>query len=237
MIEIGAGGGSIAHIDSMRLLKVGPTSSGSDPGPACYGFGGESPTVTDADLVLGLINAQYFLGASLSWTKVLRNRRSKKYVATPLSLSLLRAAVGIYEVVSENMASAAKVYISEKGRDPRRYAMVALGAGPVHAYRVAQLLKIKKIICPFAAGTASAFGLLTSPLAFDFVKSYVARLDQLDWSRAETIFKDMEGSGQKMLLESGIHPSRIAFTRSAEMRYADRGMRFRFPCRWEASRK
>jgi N-methylhydantoinase A len=230
MIEIGAGGGSIAHIDSMRLLKVGPTSSGSDPGPACYGFGGENPTVTDADLVLGLINAQYFLGGELKLDKGASEHAIEKYVAIPLSLSLLRAAVGIYEVVSENMASAAKVYISEKGRDPRRYALVAFGgAGPVHAYRVAQLLKIKKIICPFAAGTASAFGLLTSPLAFDFVKSYVARLDQLDWSRAETIFKDMEASGQKMLLESGIHPSRIAFTRSAEMRYVGQGHEISVP--------
>lgn len=230
MIEIGAGGGSIASIDNVGLLKVGPVSAGASPGPACYGFGGDTPTVTDADLILGYLNPHYFLGGEITLDVEAATRAIEKHVAKPLKTDVVKAAAGIFEVVSENMASAARNHISERCRDPRRYSLIAFGgAGPVHVYRVAQLLRIKKIICPFAAGTTSAFGLLVSPIAFDFVRSYVGKLDQLDWRKVEEILNDMEDRGRKMMLSAGVLPEAMTVTRSSEMRYLGQGHEIHVP--------
>ena len=166
MIEIGAGGGSIARVDSLGLLKIGPDSAGADPGPACYGLGGTAPTVTDANLLLGYLDPDYFLGGHMT-LDLEAAEAAIRGVAEPLGLSLVEAAWGIYDIVAENMASAARVHIVEKGADPRRFAMVAMGgAGPVHAAHMARKLGITEIVNPPASGAASALGFLTAPFAY-----------------------------------------------------------------------
>ena len=175
MIEIGAGGGSIAAIDEVGLLKVGPHSAGSDPGPACYGMGGNEPTVTDANLVLGYYDPGFFLGGRMS-LDLDAARRAIATVAEPLGLSAEQAAWGIHKVVVESMAAAARVHLVEKGKDPRRYAMVGFGgAGPAHAADVARVSASAKSIIPPASGAASALGFLAAPLSFELVRSLPGR--------------------------------------------------------------
>jgi len=220
MIEIGAGGGSIGHMDAMGLLKVGPQSSGASPGPACYNLGGENATVTDAALILGYLNADYFLGGEMKLDASLAREVMKKKVADPLGITIEEAAMGINQVVTENMATATRVHIAERGKDPRRYSLMAFGgAGPIHAFRIAELLKIKTIICPPAAGTASALGLLVTPIALDFARSYVSRLDSLNWDHVNTIYEEMEAEALSSLMESGASRDEIIFERTADMRY------------------
>src|SRR6185503_12552984 len=167
MIEIGAGGGSIAAIDEVGLLRVGPHSAGSDPGPACYGMGGTKPTVTDANLVLGYYDPGFFLGGRMSLDKAAAER-AVATVAEPLGLGVPEAAWGIHKVVVESMAAAARVHLVEKGKDPRRYAMVGFGgAGPAHAADVARILGVREVVIPPASGAASALGFLVAPLSFE----------------------------------------------------------------------
>jgi len=220
MIEIGAGGGSIGHLDAMGLLKVGPQSSGASPGPACYNLGGDDATVTDAALILGYLSADYFLGGEMKLDLSKSRAVMKEKIADPLGITVEEAAAGINQVVTENMATATRIHIAERGKDPRRYALMAFGgAGPVHAFRIAELLKIKTIICPPAAGTASALGLLVTPLALDFARSYVSRLDSLSWDHVNTIYKEMEVEALSSLLASGASRDEIIFERTADMRY------------------
>jgi N-methylhydantoinase A len=224
MIEIGAGGGSIAHIDTMRLLKVGPISAGASPGPACYGLGGAHPTVTDADLVLGYLDPGYFLGGKMRLDRKAAQQAINEHVANPLKLDTLTAAAGIRNVVNQNMASAAKIHFAEKGRDPRRYTLVTFGgAAPLHAYSVAKLLHIETVICPFGAGTLSAFGMLASPMAFDFGRSYAGAIDRLDWKRVKELYQEMEDEGRAMLADGGVDASAVSIVRSADMRYVGQG--------------
>src|ERR671930_621172 len=190
MIEIGAGGGSLAWIDALGLLKVGPQSAGASPGPACYGLGGGEPTVTDANLLLGYLNPDYFLGGCLAPDREAA-RHAVSRVAEPLRLSETQAAWGIFSVVNENMAAAARIHIIEKGKDPRRYAMVAFGgAGPAHASRVARILGMRRVIIPLAAGVTSALGCLAAPLAFEFVRAFPGRLDDIDWRDVAALFAE-----------------------------------------------
>ena len=220
MIEIGAGGGSIGHIDAMGLLKVGPQSSGASPGPACYNLGGDNATVTDAALILGYLNADYFLGGEMKLDASRAREVMKKKVADPLGITIEEAAMGINQVVTENMATATRIHIAERGKDPRRFSLMAFGgAGPIHAFRIAEILKIKTIICPPAAGTASALGLLVTPIALDFARSYVSRLDSLDWNHVNTIYEEMEAESLSSLMESGASRDEIIFERTADMRY------------------
>ena len=230
MIEIGAGGGSIAHIDTMGLLKVGPESAGADPGPACYGQGGTEPTVTDADLALGYLNENYFLGGEMTLDRGAAEKAITERVAKPLGMDLLQAAEGIFDVVNENMASATRIYAAEKGHDPRSYSLLAFGgAGPVHAYALARLLKINRLICPLAAGTTSALGFLVAPMSLDFVRSYVSRLDNIDWKHLDSLFGEMEQTGREMLAEAGVAEDEMRFVRSAEMRYVGQGYEISVP--------
>ena len=230
MIEIGAGGGSLARIDNMGLLKVGPESAGSAPGPACYGNGGERPTVTDADVVLGYLDPDFFLGGSMRLDLKAAQRAISGHIGKPLGLTAVQAAAGIQQVVNESMATATRLYVSERGRDLRRYAMLAFGgAGPVHAYRVAQILGLKRLICPYAAGAASALGFLVAPLSVESVRSYVTTLDNLDWSRLNRLFEDMESDAAKSLLALGVERQAIGFTRSAEMRFSGQGYEIEAP--------
>ena len=223
LIEIGAGGGSIAHIDEMDLLKVGPESAGSEPGPVCYGRGGEAPTVTDADLLLGFLNADYFAGGSM---KIDRDAaaRAMQPLADKSGLSVVDVARGIYEVVNENMASAARVHIAEQGKDPRQYTLLATGgAGPVHAYYVAKKLGVKRLICPLAAGVASALGLLIAPARIDRVATITSRLEGMDWQRLEASYKELEADAAKVIEETGFDPATARIARLADMRYIGQG--------------
>jgi N-methylhydantoinase A len=223
MIEIGAGGGSIARVDSLGLLRVGPDSSGADPGPVCYRQGGTEPTVTDADLVLGYLDADYFLGGKMQ-LDIDGARAALARLGKPLHMSAEQVAWGIHQIVNENMANAARAHLGERGKDPRRMLMYAFGgAGPVHGYRVAEILRLPALISPFGAGVGSTFGLLSAPLAFDFVRSAYSRLDALDWHFANRLLDEMSEEGKKVLESSGVSAGAIVYQRSADMRYMGQG--------------
>jgi N-methylhydantoinase A len=223
LIEIGAGGGSIAWVDSLGLLKVGPESAGAEPGPACYGRGGTEPTVTDADLILGYLDPSYFLGGRMRLDRAAAETAVGR-LAERLGLSLVEAAWGIHEVVTENMAAAARVHAIERGKDIRKFPLFAFGgAGPVHVYRLAQKLGLKRFICPPGAGATSALGLLVAPLAFDFVRSYYGRLDGLDWAVVNRLLAEMEAEGRALLRRAGVPAADIAVARSVDLRYTGQG--------------
>src|SRR5579859_1490042 len=224
MIEIGAGGGSIARIDALGLLKVGPESAGAEPGPVCYGNGGTEPTVTDADLVLGYLDPDYFLGGQFKIDLAAARRAIAERIAEPAGLSLEEAAWGIHQVVNESMANAARIHTLERGKDPHRFPVFAFGgAGPVHGYRIAKALGSPALIVPFGAGVMSAVGFLTAPLAFDFVRSWPGRLDALDWQKANALLGEMEAEGQALLEKSGVLTEHIHHQRVADMRYVGQG--------------
>ncbi|MBB6450420.1 N-methylhydantoinase A [Geomicrobium halophilum] len=220
MIEIGAGGGSIAYVNQLGLLKVGPASASSDPGPACYDRGGRQPTVTDADLVLGYLNPDYFLGGEMKLSKTRAYESIEAEIAKPLGLDVVEAAWGIHEVVNENMAGAARIHAVEKGKDIRDYPLFASGgAGPVHVGHVAEILNVPTVMLPMGAGVNSAFGFLTSPLAFDFVRSFFGKLETLDWNYVMELLEDMEQEGKALLAQAGVTEG-VEILRRAEMKYA-----------------
>jgi len=224
LIEIGAGGGSIARVDRMGLLKVGPDSAGADPGPACYTLGGRHPTVTDADLLLGYLDAEFFLGGRMRLDREGAHRVVGEHVARRLGLDVTGAAWGIHRVVNENMAAAARIHGIERGRDLRQYPLFAFGgAGPVHCWQVAKILKVPRILIPFGAGAMSAYGLLAAPLAFDFVRTGRQRLDRADWPAINRLFAEMEEEGRALLARAGVAPADIHISRIAEMRHAGQG--------------
>jgi N-methylhydantoinase A len=224
MIEVGAGGGSIAHIDALGLLKVGPDSAGAEPGPVCYGLGGSEPTVTDADLILGYLDPDFFLGGRMELDREGASRAIEQKIARPLGMDGVEAARGIHQVVNENMANAARIHAVERGKDPRAYPLFAFGgAGPVHGYRVARALGVSGFIAPLGAGATSAFGFLCAPLAFDFKRSLYGRLDELDWSEVNRALEEMEGEGRDLLRASGVEDTEIQVRRLSEMRYAGQG--------------
>jgi len=217
LIEIGAGGGSIAHVE-MGLLKVGPESAGADPGPACYGLGGTQPTVTDADLVLGYLNPDYFIGGEMKLQRELAIKAIEEYVAKPLGLNVVEAALGIHDVVNANMARAMRAVSIERGKDPRMLTLVAFGgAGPVHANRLAEQNKIKKLVIPLAAGVATAIGMLASDVKFDFVRTYVARVEEVNLEMMRSLYEEMEGEAVSLLKAAGV--TRMELERSVDMRY------------------
>ena len=224
MIEIGAGGGSIARIDPLGLLKVGPESAGAEPGPVCYGHGGTEPTVTDADLVLGHLDPDYFLGGQLRIDLAAARRAIQERIADPLGLSIEEAAWGIHQIVNESMANAARIHTLERGKDPHRFPVFAFGgAGPVHGFRIAKALGSPALIVPFGAGVMSAVGFLTAPLAFDFVRSWPGRIDRLDWEKVNALLGEMEAEGQALLEKSGVLPEHIHHQRVADIRYVGQG--------------
>src|SRR5436309_1440462 len=230
MIEIGAGGGSIARIDPLGLLKVGPDSAGAEPGPVCYGFGGTEPTVTDADLVLGYLDPDYFLGGQLRIDLAAAQRAIRERIADPLGISIEEAAWGIHQIVNESMANAARVHTSERGKDPHRFPVFAFGgAGPVHGFRIAKSLSSPAFIVPFGAGVMSAVGFLTAPLAFDFVHSWPGRIDSLNWQEANALLSEMEVQGQALLEASGVSAEHIRHRREADIRYIGQGHEVRVP--------
>ncbi len=229
MIEIGAGGGSIAHLNEMGLPAVGPESAGALPGPACYGQGGSTPTVTDADLILGFLNPGYFLGGKMR-LEVSRARDAIEGLARKLEMDVERMAWGVHRLVNENMANAGRVHAAERGVDLRGYTMAATGgAGPGHACGVAERLGIERVVVPPAAGVGSAFGLLLAPISFDFARSYVSRLENLDFDRLNGLFEEMEREGGVVLREAGVPEGAIRMVRTADMRYVGQGHEIRVP--------
>ncbi len=229
LIEIGAGGGSIASRDNLGLLAVGPRSAGARPGPACYGAGGEEPTVTDADLVRGYLSPDRFLGGRMRLDRA-RAERALRQLGDRLGLGLADTAAGIARVVDNNMATAARVHIAEAGTDPLRYRMVAFGgAGPVHAYAVARLLNVGEIIFPRGAGVASAIGMLVAPRSVEFTRSLVTLLDGIDWDAADAIVAELASRGRSVLREGGVADAEISTEIAADMRYAGQGFEITVP--------
>jgi N-methylhydantoinase A len=219
LIEIGAGGGSIAHVNEFGLLNVGPRSAGSRPGPACYGRGGTEPTVTDADVVLGAIDAGKFLGGAMP-LDVEASERAIAHLAERLGTEPMATARGIYRIVCEAMASAVKTHASDRGVDYRGIPMLAFGgAGPVHACEVAELLKSELVIFPPLASVYSAFGSLVTPARLDLVRSGLRRIDDVDWEQVAAIFAEMESEGRQALKEAGCAGGEIAFRYAADVRY------------------
>lgn len=224
MIEIGAGGGSIAHVDRLGLIRVGPESSGSDPGPACYGLGGTLPTVTDADLVLGYLGAESFLGGDMRLDLAAAEAAIARHVAEPLGVSVVEAAWGIHETVNGNMAQAAAIHALEKARRIDAYTMVPIGgAGPVHACHVAIKLGLPRVVVPTGAGVASAFGFLAAPISFAFVQGWVAPLEALDFGRLRDLLGGMEAEGRRMVAQAGVEAAAATVRILGAMRYAGQG--------------
>jgi N-methylhydantoinase A len=219
LIEIGAGGGSTAQLDDIGLLKVGPASAGSEPGPAAYGRGGTRPTVTDADFVLGYLNPSYFLGGGMA-IDLEAAEKAMQPLAQAAGLTVTGLAWGIHDLVNENMANAARVHLTEHGKDPRRYALLATGgAGPVHAYYVAKKLGLGRLIVPFAAGVASALGLLLAPARADRVATVARTLDEIDWVDLEATFRRLEADALGVLAATVPNAATATRLRFADIRY------------------
>jgi N-methylhydantoinase A len=223
LIEIGAGGGSIAHLDSLNLLKVGPRSASSQPGPACYQRGGDRPTVTDANLLMGHLDAETFAGGTM---KLSRDAalRSVDPLGKALQIRIEGIADGILAVVNENMASAARVHVAEGGHDATHYALLVTGGGgPLHGCDVARRLGISRVICPPSAGVASALGLLVSPARIDRVKSITRELRDVSVEDLEAMFAALERDAAKVMDETLGTGARYAFERSADIRFVGQG--------------
>src|SRR5580658_4336411 len=203
LMEIGAGGGSIARRSELETLQVGPDSAGADPGPACYGRGGTAPTVTDADLLLGYLNAEFFLGGAMR-IDAAAAARAVGELADALGLDRLRAAYGIHDVVNENMAGAARVAIAERGRIPHEYALMATGgAAPVHAWQVARKLGVKRLVCPPGAGVGSTIGMLMAQARVDRVASLNIPLAATDWGSVVAVFAQLRAEADAVIVTTG----------------------------------
>ena len=226
LIEIGAGGGSIASIDGLGMIKVGPQSAGADPGPICYGRGGTQPTITDCNLVLGYLDPDGFLDGRMQLERE-GAAAGIEALGRPLGLDVVQAAHGVIEVVNENMAAAIRMYAAERGGNLGATTMVAFGgAGPLHADGVARKLGIKEILVPRAAGVFSALGFLASPVSYEVARSALTRLDQANPSTIETLFTDLEVTAAAVVREAAPEGV-IAFERIADMSYQGQGHQLR----------
>ena len=186
LVEIGAGGGSIAWIDSGGILRVGPRSAGADPGPVCYGQGGTEPTITDANLVLGRISPDYFLGGEMRLDVDAARRAIRERCAQPLGMDVDEVALGIVEIANSAMVGALRRVSVQRGYDPREFVLVAFGgAGPVHANRLAAELEMPTVLVPMSPGTTSAMGLLVTDIKHDYSVALIRRADQIDTRRGQ----------------------------------------------------
>ena len=228
LLEIGAGGGSIART-GMGLIRVGPDSAGAEPGPICYGRGGTEPTITDANLVLGYLNPGFFNGGAMALRREEAAAAIARDIGAPLGLDLEQAAWGVHSVANANMERAMRIVSIERGRDPRRYALVAFGgAGPLHACRLARALEIPRVIVPRGAGVGSAIGLLAADRKVDLGMTRVMRLDEASPDQIAPIFAELEArvTAEAARMQPGATP---AIERSASMRYAGQGFEIRVP--------
>jgi N-methylhydantoinase A len=228
LVEIGAGGGSIASAGP-GVIAVGPESASSTPGPACYGRGGVEPTVTDANLVLGYLNATDFAGGTMRLDTAAAVRAIASRVAAPLGLTVAEAAWGIHAVVNSNMELAMRVVSIERGRDPRDLALVAFGgSGPVHGCRLAQALRVPRVILPAAAGVAAALGLLVAEVKFDLARTAMGRVHAIDLDRLGALYADLEAQAVQVVREAAV-AGRVSLIRSADLRYVGQGYELTVP--------
>jgi N-methylhydantoinase A len=229
MVEIGAGGGSIAHVDALKRVTVGPESAGSEPGPACYRRGGMRPTVTDADVALGMIDPAAFAGGTISLNPDLARAALATAVGDPLGMSPETAAYAVHEMVCENMASAARVHAVERGETVSDHTLIAFGgAAPLHAARVAEKLGVARVLVPPNAGVGSAVGFLVAPISYELVKSRHMRLDDFDFAGASALLAEMSQDA-RALVEPGARGAPVTERRTAYMRYVGQGHEIMVP--------
>lgn len=222
LVEIGAGGGSIASVEN-GLLQVGPESAGSRPGPACYGLGGDRPTVTDANLVLGYLNPSNFLGGKMKLDLAAARQSIETHVARPLRISVEEAAWGIHEVVTNNMATASRVVSVGRGKDPRDLTFIPFGgAGPVHGARLARLLGCPQVFAPIGAGATAAQGMIMSDPLFTLAKTAIAPLESLPHGHVRSMFTDLEARAREFVAETSI-TGQWQFRYLLEMRFTGQG--------------
>ncbi len=223
LVEIGAGGGSLARVDELGLLRVGPVSAGADPGPASYGRGGTEPAVTDADLLVGYLSAESFLGGEMPLSTEAA-RAAAEPLAERLDLDLEGLAVGIVEVVDQNMAASARMHAVERGVDLRGVTVLAFGgAGPVHACRVAELVESSRVVFPVHASVLSAFGTLVSPVRIDLARSLLRPLDELRSPDTEQLLESMRIEGRRVLAGAGVPATQVRFRYGIDVRYRGQG--------------
>lgn len=223
LIEIGAGGGSLATVSGLGTLTVGPESAGSVPGPACYALGGTQPTVTDADFWLGYLDGDSFLGGAMPLSRD-HAQVAIKALADQLGMTVQEAAFGIHDVVNENMASATRIHIAEKGHDPRNFTLVATGgAGPVHAVAIAHKLGMPRVICAAAAGAGSCLGFLAAPARIDKAMVQPAELTRTDWTQVQGALAALRNEALDELVAAGAKPDSVIFEVDVEMQYAGQG--------------
>jgi N-methylhydantoinase A len=229
MVEIGAGGGSIARLDEMKRIQVGPSSAGAEPGPACYARGGNEPTVTDANVVLGRVDPVAFAGGTLQLDFQKAQNTILAHIGTPLGMDARWAAAGIGEIVEENMASAARVHAVERGRSPERCTMIAFGGGaPLHAARLAAKLGMRKVLVPVDASVGSAVGFLRAPVSFELVRSLQARDDDFAFSSINKLLIRMQDEATA-IVAAGALGAKLVTHRSVEMRYLGQGHEISVP--------
>ena len=233
MIEIGAGGGSIANVDDLKQIRVGPLSAGSEPGPAAYGLGGSLATVTDANVLLGRISPETFGADDIDLIPEESRKALLTDVAEPLETEVENAAIGVIEVVDENMANAARVHAVENGRDVSQYTMIAFGGGaPLHASRLCDKLEIERLLIPPGAGVGSAIGFLQTPFSYEALKSFYVSIENFDHKRVNQLLGDLTSEATEFVMEASdenIHPKNLIVERSAFMRYAVQGWEITVP--------
>ena len=230
LAEVGAGGGSIIWIDAGGALQIGPQSAGASPGPVCYDIGGTEPTLTDANVVLGYINPDHLLGGAVKLNAAKSHSALDQRIARPLGMSVEAAAYGAYLIAASNMIRAIKAVSSERGRDPREYALVAFGGnGPLFAAAMAEALTIRRLLIPPSAGVFSSYGLLYSEVAYHFTKTRKALLSEIDPTELGAILGDLEREARMRLAEDGFAPDRIELARSAALHYQGQSFELEVP--------
>ncbi|MBI5877895.1 MAG: hydantoinase/oxoprolinase family protein [Chloroflexi bacterium] len=230
LVEIGAGGGSIAWVDSGGALRVGPQSAGADPGPVCYGQGGTEPTITDANLVLGRLNPDYFLGGEIKLDVERARAAIKEKVADRLDMDPIEAAYGIVEIANAAMVNALRLVSVQRGHDPRDFVLIAFGGGgPAHANRLAQTMEVPTTCVPMSPGIFSALGLLVTDLKHDYAATFIQRADRIDAPAIARVFARMEAEGRAELAREGIRPADMAFAHMIDMRYVGQSFELTIP--------
>jgi len=220
LVEIGAGGGSIAWVDSGGALRVGPQSSGADPGPVCYGLDGKEPTITDANLILGRLDPNYFAGGEMTLDTEAANNAISEYCAEPLGLSIEAAAHGIVEIANTAMVNALRLVSVQRGHDPRDFILMGFGgAGPAHVVRLAEQAGIPQVLIPAEPGTTSALGLLVTDVRMESSATLIERSDQIELSKITNEFERLENSGRIAHSSAASASGEPIFERSVEMRY------------------
>ncbi len=230
LVEIGAGGGSIAWIDTGGALRVGPQSTGADPGPACYMAGGTLPTVTDANVVLGRIDPDYFLGGEMKLDQKAAEKAIEEHCAKALGKDLISTAAGIVEIANANMIRALRIVSVERGYDPREYVLIAFGgAGPMHVNDIVRELKIPTVVIPLNPGITSALGLLMTDLRHDYVVTYICRVDRIDLDKVNELYRDFEAQGRSLLSQEGAKEKDMLASKFMDMRYVGQSYELTIP--------